>query len=303
MKKVFSVDKDFINARLDRWIKKKIFVLPQSIIEKSLRKGLIKINGKKEKSSYKLKLQDQVTLHNFKFNPNVNKKKIFLYKPSKKEISSTSSIFIENNENFVVINKPPGVSVQSGTKSKKNIIDILRDTKEFNELSPFTVHRIDKETSGILIVAKNRKYAQFFTSLFRLRKIQKTYLCISLGVPDKNNGTYTDMLQHYDGEKKITSKGITHFKVLDTNNNYTLFKLNPQTGRKHQLRKQLLIHGHPILGDTKYRFIDKKNIRKSNLMLHAYKISFFINNIKYNFTANPPEYFITALKEKYLKIF
>ncbi len=302
MKKFFLVGKDFENSRLDRWIRKNIFTVPQSIIEKSIRKGLIKINDKKEKSSYKLKLKDKIILNNFKFTPNQNKKKFFLYKPTKKEISSTSDIFIENNENFVVINKPSGISVQSGTKSKKNVIDILRDTEEFNGLSPFTVHRIDKETSGLLIVAKNRKFAQLFTSLFRLRKIKKTYLCISLGVPEKDKGTYTDLLQHYEGEKKVTTKGITHYKVLDSNNNYSLFYLNPQTGRKHQLRKQLLMHGHPILGDTKYRFINNKNIRKTNLMLHAYKISFFINNIKYSFTAKPPEYFSTTLKEKYLKI-
>ena len=83
-------------------------------------------------------------------------------------------MFIENNENFVVINKPAGISVQSGTKSKRNIIDIL-SFQEF-EGKPYPVHRIDKETSGIIIVAKNRKYAQLFTHLFRIRKIHKIYL-------------------------------------------------------------------------------------------------------------------------------
>ena len=101
-------------------------------------------------------------------------------------------MIIENNENFVVINKPPGVAVQSGTKSKRNIIDLLRDTKEFENSSPYTVHRIDKETTGILIVAKNRKSAQLFTSLFRIRKIHKTYLAIVLGIPNKNKGTLID---------------------------------------------------------------------------------------------------------------
>ena len=90
-------------------------------------------------------------------------------------------MFVEDNENFAVINKPAGIAVQSGTKSKRNILDILRSTKEFENVSPYTVHRIDKETTGILIVAKNRKYAQLFTSLFRIRKIHKTYLGIVLG--------------------------------------------------------------------------------------------------------------------------
>ena len=91
-------------------------------------------------------------------------------------MSFTSNIFIENNENFAVINKPAGISVQSGTKSKKNILDILRDTDEFKGFTPYTVHRIDKETTGILIVAKNRKFAQLFTTLFRIRKRRKVII-------------------------------------------------------------------------------------------------------------------------------
>ena len=82
-----------------------------------------------------------------------------------------------------------------------------------------------------------------------------------------------------------------------------MLKLNPETGRKHQLRKQLLIHEVPILGDIKYKFINKKTNKKSQLMLHAHKIHFMINNIKYNFTAKIPEYFNKILKEKKLKTF
>ena len=140
---------------------------------------------------------------------------------------------------------------------KKNIIDILRKTQEFKDARPYTVHRIDKETTGILIVAKNRKYAQLLTSLFRLRKIHKTYLGIVLGVLKENKGTLIDILFYYEGRKKIKTKAITRFSVIDSNNNYSLLKLDPETGRKHQLRKQLLIHGHPILGDPKYRILEK----------------------------------------------
>ena len=117
-----------------------------------------------------------------------HRKKINLenfYKATKKDLSYSSNIFIENNENFAVINKPAGIAVQSGTKSKRNILDILKSTKEFKDTYPYAVHRIDKETTGILIVAKNRKYAQLFTSLFRIRKIHKTYLCIAVGKLNK----------------------------------------------------------------------------------------------------------------------
>ena len=92
------------------------------------------------------------------------------YLPKKKEIGSYDKHVLEDNENFIVINKPTGLPVQSGTKSRKNIIDMLRKTKEFYGNSPYTVHRIDKETTGILLVAKNRKYAQkqIVVNIFRI---------------------------------------------------------------------------------------------------------------------------------------
>ena len=302
MKNIYQVKDDFTEMRLDKWIKKNISDIPQSLIEKNIRKGNIKINSKKEKSSYKLKKNDQIILYNFNFHSKKHKNKTTIYTPSKRDLSFSSDIIIEDNENFTVINKPSGIAVQSGTKSRKNIIDILRDTKEFEDKSPYTVHRIDKETTGVLIVAKNRKYAQLFTSLFRIRKIHKVYLGIAVGELQKSKGTFIDELFHYEGEKKIKTKAITHFTVLDSNNNYSLLKLNPETGRKHQLRKQLLIHGCPILGDSKYRMTSHP-VKKNTLMLHAYKINFSIAGIRYNFVAETPPSFKKILKEKYLKTF
>ena len=302
MEKIFSVKNDFVNARLDRWFRRNVCEVPQSLIEKSIRKGKIKVNNKKKKSSYKLQENDQIFVYNFNFTTSKNKKINTKYRATKKELSSSSGMFIENNENFVVINKPAGIAVQSGTKSRRNILDILRNTKEFEGVSPYSVHRIDKETTGVLVVAKNRKYAQLFTSLFRIRKIHKTYLGIAVGELQKNKGTFIDELFHYEGEKKVKTKAITHFTVLDSNNNYSLLKLIPETGRKHQLRKQLLMRGNPILGDSKYRMTPNP-VRKNTLMLHAYKINFSIDGIRYNFVAEPPASFKNILKEKYLKIF
>ena len=302
MNKSFRVDYNSINTRLDRWFRRNVHDVPQSLIEKNIRKGKIKVNNKKRKSSYKLQKNDQIVVYNFKFTPSKNKKIKEKYRATKKELSSSSSMFIENNENFAVINKPAGIAVQSGTKSRRNILDILRNTKEFEGASPYPVHRIDKETTGVLVVAKNRKYAQLFTSLFRIRKIHKTYLGIVIGELQKNKDTLVDELFHYEREKKVKTKAITHFTVIDSNNNYSLLKLNPETGRKHQLRKQLLIHGYPILGDSKYR-MSVNSGKKNILMLHAYKINFSIGETKYNFTAELPISFKNILKEKYLKTF
>ena len=303
MKRFYTVEKDTLNTRLDRWIKRNVCQIPQSLIEKNIRKGNIKVNKKKEKSSYKLKVNDRIVLHNFDYKNSKNAKQSNVYLPNKKELSSTGKLFIDNNKNFAVINKPSGIAVQSGTKSRRNIIDILRKMKEFDNSNPYSVHRIDKETTGLLLVAKNRKYAQLLTSLFRIRRIHKTYLCIVLGEFKKDRGTLTDELFYYEGKKKIKLKAITHYKVVDKNNNYTLLQLNPQTGRKHQIRKQLLIHGHPVVGDSKYRITESYSDKPQNLMLHAYKINFSIGEVKYNFMADLPLVFKKALNEKYLKTF
>ena len=304
MKKIFLINFNEENSRLDRWFKRFVCNIPQSLIEKSIRKGKIKVNNKIKKSSYKLKRNDEIKIYNINYSSSNLNKPNSNYKATKKEISKSSEMFIEDNENFSVINKPSGISVQSGTKSKRNIIDILKSTKEFYEYSPYTVHRIDKETTGVFIVAKNRKYAQLFTSLFRIRKIHKTYLCIVIGeMKKKDKGKFIDQLFTYEGNKKIFTKAITKYEVIDTNNNYSLLKLNPETGRKHQLRKQLLIRGHPILGDNKYRFIDSDKKKDSNLMLHSYKINFTINGTKHKYIAELNDIFKKTLKEKYLKIY
>ena len=303
MKKDFHIKDEYIDARLDRWFKKNVSKIPQSLIEKNIRKGNIKVNNLKRKGSYKLQKNDCVSVYNQNFKTDKHLKKNDVYIPDKKDLTSSSGMFIENNENFVVINKPSGIAVQRGTKSKKNIIDILKKTNEFNDCVPYPVHRIDKETTGVLIVAKNRKFAQIFTSLFRIRKIHKTYLGIVVGQLSKPKGTFFDELYSYEGFKKIKTKAITHFKVVNSNNNYTLLELYPETGRKHQLRKQLLIHGHPILGDSKYNISFQKIDKKNKLMLHAHKVYFSINDTKYNFTADLPLEFKNTLKQKYLKNF
>ena len=300
MHKKFIVNKDYHNSRFDRWFKQNISNVPQSLIERLVRKKKIKINKKRVKTSYRVQFNDIVELHGTEdFKPN-NKSKREKYIPSEKEKGEYGNFVIENNDNFIVINKPSGISVQAGTKSFKNIIDILKDTKYFQHSKPFVVHRLDKETSGVMIVAKNREYAQLFTSLFRIRKMHKTYLAIIHGSVKKDLKLLEDNLISYEGKKKVVQKAISYLRVLKRNDEYSLLELKPITGRKHQLRKQLYNIGKPILGDDKY-FI-KKRYGKNKLMLHAHKIKFMIDNIKYNFIANYSSEFETFLK-KYFKFY
>ena len=299
MRKSFIVDEDFNDSRLDRWFKQKVINLPHSLIEKIIRQNKIKVNKKKIKSSHRLRTGDVVEVFDInKFKPIDNNKKI-KYLPKKKEIGSYDKHVLEDNENFVVINKPTGLPVQSGTKSLKNIIDILKNTKYFENSKPFIVHRLDKETSGILIIAKNRKFAQLFTSLFRLRKIHKTYLAIVYGKVNKSIKIMRDNLIYIEKNKKITQKAISNLKIIRSGEDYTFLELNPITGRKHQLRKQLLNIGNPIVGDDKYFLNNRKRIKIRNLMLHAHKIKFMINNVQYNFKANYDSIFEDFFKKNF----
>ena len=285
MPKTFTVDEDYNDSRLDKWFKDKIINLPHSLIEKIVRQNKIKVNKKKTKSSYRLQFDDVIDIYDIsKFKPTEKLKKI-KYLPKKKEIGEYDDYVIEDNKNFLIINKPAGIPVQSGTKSFKNIIDILKNTKYFENSKPFIVHRLDKETSGVLIIAKNRKFAQLFTSLFRIRKIHKTYLALVYGNVNKSIKMMKDDLVHFENNKMITQKAITNLKVIKTNEGYSYLELKPITGRKHQLRKQLLNIGNPIVGDDKYFLKDRKRIKIKNLLLHAYKIKFMINNVQYNFKA------------------
>ena len=299
MIKSFIVDMTCSNMRVDRLIRNKLGKIPQSLIEKSLRSGKIKLNKKKVKSSFKVSVNDKIELFNFNFQDTVKQKKT-KFNPSEQIIKANENLIIDDNADFVVLNKNSGISVQGGTKSKKNLIDIFSKSKVFEGTKPFSVHRLDKDTSGVFLIAKNRETAQLLTSLFRLRKVHKTYLAICHGELNKNSGEWSDDLIRYDNDKKIIEKAKTIFKVIDKNSSSSLVQMKPITGRKHQLRKQLFKIGHSIYGDQKYRsLISNKGINK-NLMLHSYQIRFMIKNKRYTYRALLPEYFTKLLKSKRL---
>jgi 23S rRNA pseudouridine955/2504/2580 synthase len=285
--------------RFDRWFRNKLGKIPQGLIEKTLRTGKIKINKKKVKSSFKVKTNDKVDIFNFNFKEIIIQKNI-KFTPTNEIIKANEELIIDNNKDFIVLNKSAGISVQGGTKSKKNLVDIFTKSEIFQGTKPYSVHRLDKDTSGVFIMAKNRETAQLLTSLFRLRKVYKTYLAICNGEVEKNSGEWNDELIRYDNGKKIIEKAKTIFKVIDKNSNSSLVEMKPITGRKHQLRKQLFSIGHSIYGDQKYKSPSSiKGINK-NLMLHSYQIRFMIKDKKYTYKALLPDYFKKLLKTKRL---
>ncbi len=300
MKKLIYVENSFNDMRIDRFIRNHFGKIPQGLIERNLRNGKFKLNQKKVKSSQKVKTGDKLNIYNLNFEEKIGqlKKK---YNPTNEIIKENENLMIENNDNFVVLNKQSGISVQGGTKSKKNIIDIFAKSNLFRDDKPYSVHRLDKDTSGVFIIAKNRETAQLLTSLFRLRKVYKTYLAICNGeliLIDK--GVIKDDLIRFENKKKIVENAETKYEILDKNNNATFIKLNPITGRKHQLRKQLFNLGNSIIGDKKYNSTNSSKINNKNLMLHSYEIKFKINEKKYTFRATPPDYFRNMLKTKRL---
>ena len=189
MNRSYKIKPIHATMRLDRWIKNNIGKYPQSLLEKSIRKGKIKLNKKKTNSSYKLKIGDEVSFYNFNYE----------FKKIKNEKS-----LIDDNDEFIVINKKAGVSVQGGTKSKNNLIDIFSNSNLFKDTKPYSVHRLDKETSGVMIIAKNYNSAKLLTSLFRLRKVHQTYLAICHGIFKNKKGEIRGNLIKYENEKKIS---------------------------------------------------------------------------------------------------
>ena len=294
IKQIIIID-DQDNMRIDKWLRKNNYNFPQGYIEKLLRNGKIRVNSKKVKSSFKVRKNDLINIFNVK---EIIPQNLQDFIPSKSLVRQNEKGVIFDNDDYIVINKDAGLPVQGGTKSKKNLISIFSKSNFFGNSKPYTVHRLDKDTSGILVIAKNRKSAQFFTSLFRIRKIYKTYIALCVGYINDEQGIWEHQLEKIENNKKITEKAISKFKIIDKNSNLSLIELKPITGRKHQLRKQTLNVGHPIYGDHKY---GEKNFKHKKLFLHSYEIKFMKGKKKFNYIAPLPDYFKKILLKKKIK--
>ena len=200
----YIVSRDYENTRIDKWIKQNINNFPQSYIEKILRKKKIKVNNLKVSSSYTLKIKDKINVRlNFELHKNDNKYK---YTPTNKDIQNLKKKIIFENDDYLVLSKPNDIAVQSGTKTGKNIIDVLN----YQNPKHFIVHRLDKDTSGVLIIAKNRYTAKYLSEQFLLRKIKKKYLALINGKIKQDNGLIKSRITNKN--KKIL--GILKFKTL-----------------------------------------------------------------------------------------
>ena len=279
----YRIKHDDHNIRIDRWLRRKFNKLPQNFFEKKLRKGKIRLNGKIIKSNIKVLYDDTVEIFDFDekiYSRNENTSKLFIDESFNKKFKS--SILYEN-ENYMIVNKWKGIATQGGTGIYISIDNIIKRLSD----EMYLVHRLDKDTSGTLIISKNYKTTRFFSDLFREKKIRKIYIAICEGSPKKNKGVVKldikKKLSKINTNENITKKNQfseTKYELLDKNHNMSLIIFIPLTGKMHQIRIVANYLGCSILGDKKYGTLKKVKNRnyKNKLMLHALGIIFKYNN-------------------------
>ncbi|QJC35166.1 RluA family pseudouridine synthase [Enterobacteriaceae endosymbiont of Donacia proxima] len=276
--------------RIDNFLIKKFKTVPKSLIYKILRKGKIKVNKKKVFPNFKIKHKDIIELPYIHINyVKKIKKKLNLNK-----ITFLKKIIIYEDKYILAINKPSGIAVHGGSGINYGIIESYRflfKKKFFLEL----VHRIDKETSGVLLIAKKRSILKKLQQQLKEKQIKKEYIALVKGNCDIKKYIYIKnfLVKNFSNKKikvKINNKGKfseTKFKIIKNYKNFMLIKINPITGRTHQIRVHMSHLNYPIINDQRYgdnniNFKFKKNFNLNRLFLHAKKITFIhpINNEK-----------------------
>ena len=254
------------DMRLDRYIRRHVVPLPQSLLETHLRAGHIRINGEKVRSNHRLKAGDRLTYPDTL--PQIAPSQPAMPSISQQDaMEKITSMTVATTPNYYALNKPAGLAVQGGTSTKHHLDGFLRAA--FPDDPPRLVHRLDRDTSGLMLVARTSRAAQDLARAFRHRAVTKAYLALTVGMsptfhPHQKYGTITARI----GKAKI--KGIEKIVIdeeggqeaetdfirlahADTDSDVvSLLALLPRTGRTHQLRVHLASIGMPILGDGKY---------------------------------------------------
>lgn len=285
--------------RLNRWFLKYYPNLTLGRLQKLLRTKQIKVDGKKVEASLKLVAGQEVRIPPLKDDEALPEKSKEL---AQKEIDFIRSLVIFKDNNIIAINKPSGLAVQGGTNTHFHVDGLLDGLRFENEERPRLVHRIDKDTSGVLLLARNRKIADAVTKAFREHRLPKTYLALVAGCPRQNEGEIKAALEKV-GEKMIAGgdgqNAATLYKVLDSvGDKFALIEAKPLTGRTHQIRAHLEYIGCPIIGDDRYFGTERKkyNLFADKLHLHAYKIDLSeLYNKKMIITAPLPPHFRDSL--------
>lgn len=283
------VKKNDANQRLDKFLLKKFKTMPKKMAYMYIRKKCVKVNGKKATPEVMLKDNDLLTFYiKDEFFDNIQEENYeFLKAPKNLKI-------IYEDENIILLDKKPGVIVHQDKSYHFDCL-LLRlqhylydngeyNPKEENCFAPALVNRIDRNTGGIVIGAKNAESLRILNQKMKDRELHKFYLCLLINKPKKDNAILSDYLIKNEKTNKVTvlrnekqgaKKILTKYSVLETNNNLTLCEVELLTGRTHQIRAHMSSIGCPILGDNKYG--NKKLNQKYSLSkqcLYSYKLAF-----------------------------
>ena len=297
-KKDYTITEEFAGIRLDKAVSQKDETISRASVQRMIDEELILVNGKKAKASYKIAVGDIVT--------------IIKEEPKEVEIKAEDiplDVIYEDSD-ILVVNKQKGLVVHPGNGNPDGTLvnAIMARCKDSlsgigGEIRPGIVHRIDKDTSGLLIIAKNDKAHINVSEQIKNHEVKKTYIALVRGNVRENQATIDMPIARStkDRTKMAVSKtgknAVTHIKVLERFNEYTLLEVNIETGRTHQIRVHMSQIGYPIVGD--YVYSNGKNpFGVEGQMLHSARLEFIhpISGEKMSLEAKLPEYFEKVLK-------
>ena len=270
-----TIDASHADQRIDNFLRTRLKTVPKSHIYRLLRKGEVRVNKKRVKPDYRLKLEDIIRLPPFWQAETPHK-----LKPRQEAIASIEKHILFEDKGLIVLNKPPGMPVHGGTGVSFGVIDLIRlarPKEKYLELA----HRLDRETSGCLILVKKPGLLKEIHALFREGRVVKVYWTLVKGHwPSSLQKIDVPLLKNQlkSGERIVTvnhegKQALTTFKVLQYFEDCTLLEVTLHTGRTHQIRVHAAYVGHPVVGDEKYgdkefnKLVRKRNGRR--MFLHA----------------------------------
>lgn len=278
-----TIAEDDHDIRLDRWFRRHFPNLQHALLEKYLRKGVVRLDGKRVKSSDRIMVGQVVSHPDFAADIALAKEKPEV---SRQDMKFIHSLVLYKDANIIVINKPFGLPVQGGSKVKKSLDDMLGGLMFEAKERPKLVHRLDKDTSGVLVLARSVKVAAILSKMFAGKDIEKTYLALVHAYPSPTKGVIDYRLlkavQGADSYERVAvddeggKYAKTEYRVLEgVGRKFALLELKPLTGRTHQLRVHLQAINCPIVGDKKYGG-DELQVRDvgiaDGLHLHARRV-------------------------------
>ena len=253
--------------RLDRWFRRRFPALTHGRLEKLLRTGQVRLDGKRAKASDRVQAGQLVRVPPLKLEA-IPKRTAPEVRPE--DLAALKDWILFQDKHVIVLNKPPGLPVQGGTKSERNLDAILAAAADKLGGRPHLVHRLDRDTSGVLLLARDPKSARTLSAAFRGKTAKKLYWALVAGKPERPHGTIDlplakrmgsagervvalDNDEELDLDEAGARRAITRYATIDNAaSRVTWLALEPQTGRTHQLRVHMAALGTPILGDGKY---------------------------------------------------